>query len=63
MKTISRNHQFENRLTLIQQKRKYFYLYWEKSNNPVIIPRTKERDQKFNEEDWEYFHNESKYFI
>ena len=63
MKTISRDHQFENKLTLIQQKRVYFYLYWEKGVNPVRIPRTAERDQHFENENWSYFENESQYFI
>ena len=57
MKTIYRNHGFENKLNLVQKKRKYFFLYHERSINPVIISITKKGLNAFNSENWEYFEN------
>ena len=63
MRTISRCHKFENRLTLVEKGRKYFYLYHEKSINPVKIIITEEGKQAFSAEDWKYFENKEAAFF
>ena len=57
MKTICRDHQFENKLTLVRKERKYFYLFHEKSINPIKMEITKAGLRAFNSEDWEFFEN------
>ena len=52
MQTITRSHNFENKLTMVKQKTKYLFGYWEKSINPIKIKRTKENDMYFANEDW-----------
>ena len=55
MKRITRNHNFERRLNLVQKGRKYFYLWHEKSSNPVKIKITPNGLAAFQNEDWDYF--------
>ena len=62
MKQITRTHNFENRLTFVQMGRKYFYLWHEKSNNPVIALITEKGKQAFNDENWKYFEKIPKSF-
>ena len=63
MKSISRNHNFENILNHVQKGKKYFYLWHVKSINPVKINRTQKGDIAFNNEDWNYFiSQEAKYY-
>jgi hypothetical protein len=63
MKTISRDHDFENKLNLVQKGKKYFYLYHEKSVNPVRIEITTKGKVAFNSYNWNYFEKaEANYF-
>ena len=55
MKAITRYHNFENRLNYVQKGRKYFYLWHEKSKNPVKINITNQGMNAFQNEDWNYF--------
>ena len=63
MQIISRNHNFENRLTYIQKGRKYFYLWHEKSANPVKVKITNYGLHAFDCQQWSYFESkEAQYF-
>ena len=55
MKQINRDHNFGNILTFVQMGRKYFYLWHEKSYNPVIAVITPEGKEAFQNENWLYF--------
>ncbi len=63
MKSIYRDHNFENILNFVEMGRKYFYLWHEKSTNPVKILITFPGINAFNCGDWDYFiSKEAKYF-
>ena len=55
MKTISRNHDFENKLNFVQKGRRYFYLYHETSMEPIMIEITERGKRAFDQNDWYYF--------
>jgi hypothetical protein len=55
MKTINRDHLFENRLTLVKRNRASYYLWHEKSEHPVIVKRTLGLDRAFETQDWNQF--------
>lgn len=55
MTTITRHHDFQNKLTLIEQKRKYYYCYYEHNNKPIKLKRNKKLDQAFQNENWRMF--------
>jgi len=63
MKTISRDHNFENKLNYVQKGRKYFYVLHEKSINPVKIKITEKGEIAFDTNNWNYFEQkEAEYF-
>ena len=55
MKFITRDHNFENNLNFVQKGKRYFYLWHEKSANPVRIRIDTFGKIAFKNEDWDYF--------
>ena len=58
MKSITRNHEMENKLNLVRKGRKYFYLSHEKDKRDTKIPITILGQKAFEIENWAYFQRE-----
>lgn len=55
MKTISRDHQFEHRITLVQKSWKFYTIHHENSPAYTVVKRTPELDAAFEAENWDAF--------
>jgi hypothetical protein len=55
MKTISRHHLFENRITLVRQGEWAYYIHHEKDDNSLMVKRTPELEKAFEAENWDAF--------
>ena len=53
--TISRNHAFENRITLVRKSWKFYTIHHEKGLGYTVTKRTPELDAAFDAENWEAF--------
>lgn len=55
MRHISREHLFENRLNLVRQSWKFYYIHHEKDMNCIRVLRTPELDAAFQSGNWDAF--------